>query len=145
MKKIVLLSALLVSFAATAADVSVNYVRDMNLDRNGLSAEVSAGSFKGVTPFVNVTHVSNAYTRYGVGANYALMQVGPVNVSLNGAGVFQDTSAASNGFGLSLGATASYALSKTVNVNVGVNQFYGQNKIGAFDGAQATVGISTRF
>lgn len=145
MKKIVALSALLFSFAATAADVSVNYVRDFNLDRNGVNVEVSPMSFKHVTPVVSLTHVSNAYTRYGVGVNYGVASVGPVKLSVSGAGLFQDTASASNGYAVTVGANASYPITKAVNVNIGVNQFFGQKRIDSFNGVQATVGVSTKF
>ncbi len=145
MKKIVALSALLFSFAATAADVSVNYVRDFNLDRNGVSVEVSPMSFKNVTPVVSLTHVNSVYTRYGVGANYSVGSVGPIKLSVGGSGVFQDTASASNGYALAVGANATYPITKAVSVNVGVNQFFGQKRIDSFNGMQATVGVSTKF
>lgn len=145
MKKVLVIAALLSSMVASATEVSVNYVRDFNLDRNGVSVEASAFSMKNVTPVVNLTHVNNVYTRYGVGVNYSVANVGPVKVSVGGSGVFQDTTSASNGYGLTVGATASYPINKMVNVNLGVNQFFGQKRIDGFDGTQATLGVSSKF
>ena len=145
MKKVLVIAALLSSMVASATEVSVNYVRDFNLDRNGVSVEVSPFNGNNLSPVVSLTHVNSVYTRYGVGVNYGVTDIGPVKVSVNGGGVFQDSSSSSNGFGLTVGASASYPINKMINVNLGVNQFFGQKRIDGFDGAQATLGVSSKF
>lgn len=145
MKKIVLSTLFGVTMAANAADVSVNYVRDYNVDRDGVRLETSVGQFLGITPTVGVTHVEGVYTRWSAGSSFDLLNVGPVVFAASGTGVYQNTVGADNGYGFTVGANAKVDLTKNVSLKAGVERFYGQDRISASNGTLATVGVSVGF
>ena len=146
MKKIMTAVAIFAAMTTVSAtELSVNYVRDFNLDKNGVALTATTGSVLGAKPEVSLTHVTGAYTRYAAGANYEVLGVGPVKVSLGGSGVFQSTQNASNGFGLVVGARASMDLMKNVALVARVDQFFGQKRIEGYNGVTTTVGLSYKF
>jgi opacity protein-like surface antigen len=128
-----------------AADVSASYVRDLNLDQDGVRVQASAGSMLGLVPTVSVTHIDGAYTRYALGTQVELAKLGPVAVSVTGAGVYQNTFGADNGYGMTVGAQAEMSLTKSVSVVAGVERFLGQSRVQPFVGNQATVGLAVKF
>jgi hypothetical protein len=146
MKKIFALAAVAASLSANAMDLSVSYVRDANLDKDGVRVETNVPmTVLGVSPTLSATHVSNSYTRYGVGAQANLAKVGPVALGITVGGVYQDTSVGANGYGLTVGAKGTMALAKSVDLVAGVDRFFGQNRVKGFDGTQASVGLRVKF
>jgi opacity protein-like surface antigen len=146
MKKILAIAALASAAMSTqAAGLSASYVRDMNLDQNGVRLQASGGSLLGLTPTLSLTHVDGAYNRYALGTQAQLVKLGPVAVSVSGAGVYQNSFGADNGYGMTLGAQAELALAKGVSVVAGVERFLGQSRVQAFVGNQATLGLAVKF
>lgn len=146
MKKIMTAVAIFAAMTTVSAtELSVNYVRDFDLDKDGVALTATSGNVLGFKPELSLSHVNGAYTRYAAGANYEVLGIGPVKVSLGGSGVFQSTQNASNGFAVSFGARASMDLMKNVSLVARVDQYFGQKRIESFDGATATVGLSYKF
>lgn len=145
MKSIVFaVSAVVLAASASATEVNMNYVRDLNLDKNGVRVAASVGS-GALKPELAVVHVSDSYTRYSAGANYDLLSIGAVKVSVGGAGVYQNTQTTDSGVGLNLGVKTSVNLMKNVSLDARVEQFVGHKKVSAFDGTTVMVGASYRF
>jgi hypothetical protein len=146
MNKIITIVALASAAMSTqAAGLSASYVRDMNLDQNGVRLQASVDNLFGVSPTLSLTHVDGAYNRYALGTQVELAKLGPVAVSVSGAGVYQNSFGAANGYGMTLGAQAELALAKGVSVVAGVERFLGQSRVQAFVGNQATFGLAVKF
>lgn len=146
MKKIVIGSVLALAAAVSfAGGVSVSAVSDRNTTQEGVRIETALPVVPGGLK-ASVTHVNDTYNRVAVGKDFAITSVGPVNLTATVAGVYQNTLAAGqNGYGLTVGAGASYAVTKNVGLNVGIERFYGQDRVQAFDGNVATIGLNVKF
>ena len=143
MKKIVIGTVLaLAAIASSAADVSVSAVHDYQSNANGVRLETSV-------PFglkASVTTIDQVATRVAVGKDFALTKIGPVALGAKVAAVYQDTrGAGSNGYGLTVGAGATYPVTKAVSAFVGVERFIGQERVSQFNGNIATVGLNVKF
>lgn len=146
MKKIVIGSVLALAAAVSfAGDVTVSAVSDRNSTQEGVRIETALPVVPGGLK-ASVTHVNETYNRVAVGKDFAVASIGPVNLKATVAGVYQNTLAAGqNGYGLTVGAGANYAVTKNVGLNVGIERFYGQDRIQGFDGNVATVGLTVKF
>lgn len=146
MKKIVIGSVLALAAAVSfAGTVSVSAVSDRNSTQEGVRIETALPVVPGGLK-ASVTHVNDTYNRVAVGKDFAVASIGPVNLKATVAGVYQNTLAAgSNGYGLTVGAGASYAVTKNIALTAGVERFYGQDRVQAFDGNVATVGLNIKF
>ena len=146
MKKIIVALALAVAASmAMATEVGVSAVRDYNLSGTGVRATVSADKFYGFKPEASITRMSGVYNRYAIGADYSIGSIGPVNFSGTGSGVYQQTTNAKSGYGLSVGLVASVPVYKNVTLDATVERFIGQNRISNFNGINTTVGLSAKF
>lgn len=143
MKKLVIGTVLAVATALSfAADVSVSAVHDVKSNVNGvrLATSVPLGLTASATVFDRLG------SRFAVGKEITVTTVGPVALSANVNGVYQNTRGpASNGYGLTVGAGATYALMKNVSAFVGVERFFGQDRVREFNGTVASVGLNARF
>lgn len=137
MKKIAMIALIAIAGAASAADVTVSGIVD-HKDSFRVSTEV-----KGIT--VSATHVDKTLNRYAVGKDITLTKVGPVSLAATGAVVYQDSAVGENGYGLTVGAKATYPVTKTVSVVAGVERFTGQSRISAYNGNVVTVGLNVKF
>lgn len=145
MKMFSVVAAMMFAASVNAAELSASHVRDSNLSKDGVRVEASFVSLKGFDPILSVTHVNNAYTRYGVGADADFVTVGPAAISLTAGTVFQDTSVGANGFGLTVGAKATVALSKKVDLVGRVDRFMGQSRVNNFNGTTSSIGVAVKF
>lgn len=147
MKKIVIAGILATAVSvASAAEVSISAAHDFKADRWGTRVTLSGDSFGSVTPQASVTHINDLYNRYAVGAEIGLTSVGPVKLGATAAGVYQATAInGSNGYGVTAGLKASYDVTKQLSVIGTVERFYGQERIKAYDGTVATVGVAYKF
>jgi hypothetical protein len=146
MKKIFVLATLAASLSANAMDVSLSNSRDFNLDKNAVRVETSLPvAVLGVSPTLSATRVDNVYTRYAVGAQANLAKVGPVSLAVTGAGVYQDTSAGANGYGLTVGVKGSVPVAKNLDLVATVDRFLGQDRVRTFNGTQAALGLRVKF
>lgn len=142
MKKLVIAAAAVLSLSAFAADLSVDQVRDYSVAKDGIRVGTQV-----VGVSVAATHIGDEYNRVSVGKDFELAKLGPVALSAGGAAVYQKTQVAGvdNGFGLTVGAKATYAVTKSVDAVVGTEKFYGQNRIGGFNGNTGMIGVSVKF
>lgn len=148
MKSLVIASVLALTVGtASAADVSVGGVYDYTLNKGGVRVTASVGKLGPLTPTVSFTRVDEVYNRFALGGELGLANVGPVKIAATAAGVYQDTRlvGADSGYGLTAGLKATYSLTKNVDVVAGVERFVGQNRISAFNGNVASVGVAYRF
>lgn len=137
MKKIAMIALIAIAGAASAADVTVSGIVD-HRDSFRISTEV-----KGVT--LSATHVDKILNRYAVGKDITVTKVGPVSLAATGAVVYQDSVLGENGYGLTVGAKATYPITKTVSAVAGVERFTGQSRINAYNGNVVTVGLNVKF
>lgn len=143
MKKIVIAALAVVSIAASAAEVSVSAVRDYTgTDTNGYRVATQVAGLG-----LSATHIDNKYNRFAVGKDFQLAKLGPVALSAGAAGVYQSTNTVGgvDGYGLTVGGKASFAVTKSVDVVAGVERFYGQDRIKQFNGNVGTVGLNVKF
>ncbi len=146
MKKTLIAALLVLSVtAASALDVGVSMVRDAQLDKTGARVTLTSHEFGAVAPQVTITNVNDVYIRYGVGAEYSLVKVGGLDVALTGAGVFQDATSSVTGYGLTTGLKATYPLTKNIGAYATLERFYGQERISAFNGNTAGIGLVAKF
>lgn len=142
MKKMIIATTL--AFAATMAmaDVTVSAGRDVRGDVNVVTA---ATTFKGVG--LSATHANDTYTRVGVGKNFNLTKVGPVQLSAGGAAVYQHTRIAGidNGYGLTGNITATLPVAKNLAAFATSQRFWGQERLKAFDGTSNVIGVAYKF
>lgn len=140
MKKIIIATMLAITTAAFASDVTVSSTRDTKLDKNGVTVGTSVGGYA-----LSATKVEDAYNRFAVGKDFSVTKVGPVAVTAGVAGVYQDSQVGRNGFGVSVGAKATYPLTKNLDLVGGVNRFFGQERIDNFNGTNVSVGLTAKF
>lgn len=146
MKSLVIGSILAVAaFTATAAEVSVGGAYDYTANQGGTRVAASAGQLGPIKPTASVTHINDVYTRYAVGGEAGLFKVGPVAVGATAAGVYQATAFGENGYGATIGVKATYDVTKNVAIVGGVERFFAQDRIKAYEGNVATVGVSYKF
>lgn len=146
MKKIVIAGILASAFGiASAAEVSVGGAYDYKSEQWGTRVTASAGKLGPIVPQVSVTQISNRYTRYAVGTNVDLAQVGNLKVGAGAAGVYQNSFVGDNGYGVTAGLNATYAVTKDFSVVGSIEKFYGQERIKAYDGTVASIGVAYKF
>jgi len=145
MKKIAIVISMMFAGAVSAAEVSTSYVHDYETGKNGARIELPVGSVYGIKPVLGVSYVDESYTRYSAGADYQVVKLGPVALSVAGSAVFQDSRTGSDGFGLTAGVKVSMPVTKSVDVVSRVDRFFGQNRIAGFDGNVVSVGLAVKF
>lgn len=137
MKKIAMIALIAIAGAASAADVTVSGIVD-HKDSYRVATEV-----KGIA--VSATHVDTILNRYAVGKDITLTTVGPVSLAATGAVVYQDSALGEDGYGLTVGAKASYQITKAISAVIGAEHFVGQSRINMYDGNVVTVGLNVKF
>lgn len=142
MKKLVIAAAAVLSLSVFAADFSVDQVRDYSVAKDGVRVGTQVMGIN-----VAATHIGDEYNRVSVGKDFQLAKVGPVALSAGAAAVYQKTEVAGtdNGYGLTVGAKATYAVTKSVDAVIGTERFYGQNRISGFNGNTGLIGVNVKF
>ena len=137
-----MIAMIAIASAASAGEVTVSAVTDYTgVDNTGYRV---ATDVKGIA--LSATHIDSRYNRYAVGKEFALTTVGPVRLSAAGAVVYQDTLGRNeSGYGFTVGAKATYPVTKTISLVAGVERFTGQSRINAYDGNVASVGLNVKF
>ena len=146
MKKLVFGSVLALGamVSAIAADVAVSAVHDYQSKNEGVRLETTVPF--GLT--ASVTHIRDTANRVAIGKDFALTNVGPVALGASVAGVYQNTDGKAggvNGYGMTVGAKASYQFNKAVSAVVGVERFIGQDRVDQFNGNLVTAGLNVKF
>lgn len=141
MKKIVMATLFATAaVAASAGAVEVSAVRDYALDANGYRVGTSVSGLD-----LTATRIDSAYNRFAVGKSFELAKVGSVAVSAKVAGVYQDTVAGVNGYGVTAGLKATLPVTKSIDVVAGVERFAGQERVKQFNGTTGVVGLNIKF
>lgn len=141
MKKFIIATALTTTaMIASAADVGLSTVHDFTVDKTGIKVSGSAYNLN-----LSATHVDGAYTRYAVAKEATLTKLGPVSVGASLGGVYQNTHSGVSGYGFTAGLKATYPVTKSVTVTAGLDRFFGQERIEAYNGAVTSVGVSVKF
>lgn len=145
-KTIIALTIATAAGSSFGGQAALSIINDTQVDRAGTRITLSADKpvFGSIVPVVSGTF-TNQYARFAAGGEVGLFNVGPLKVAGTVTGVRQQSKTGSNGNGFAAGVTASYALTKNVNLVVGVEAFNGASKIDKYDSTVTTVGLSTRF
>jgi hypothetical protein len=144
-KMIALVSAIAMVGAVNAADVGLEYVRDVNLGHDGTRLSIGGPLVMGIKPVAGVTVVTGQYNRWSLGTEIPLASVNGVALSGTVAGAYQDTLGGVNGWGAVGGLKVSYPLVKNATVSAGVEHWVGQSRVNNLGGASATVGLNFKF
>lgn len=146
MKKLIVATALVaITSMASAVEMGVSAVRDMTLDKDGVRVTASVGKLAGFTPQLSFTQMSGSYDRWAVGGQYALGKVGPLALAATASGVYHNAMNGTDGYGVTAGLKASYALNKGVDLVAGVERFMGQDRISASNATTTSIGLNVKF
>jgi hypothetical protein len=146
MKKIVIAGMLASVFGvASAVEVSVGGVYDSKAEKSGVRVTASAGKIGSFTPIASYTHIDGVYNRYAVGGAYSIVGIGPVNLSATASGVYQDTPAGINGYGVTAGLKAQYDVTKNIAVIGTVERFVGQDRVSDYNATVAGASVAFKF
>lgn len=146
MKKVIIAGILASTVGlASAAEVSVGAVYDGKVEHYGTRVSVSGPSFGLVTPKASATYITNFYTRYAVGGDVNLVEIASVKLGATASGVYQNSHNDVNGYGLTAGLKATYDITKNIALTGGVERFYGQDRIKAYNGTTTSLSVSYKF
>jgi hypothetical protein len=139
MKKLISIAVISFAGVVNAGEVTASYLTDSGRDGYAFSTNI-----KGVT--LGASHVDRVYDRFSVGKSFDIAKVGPLQLAAGGSGVYQSTLAKNDsGYGLTVHATATATVSKNADLVVGVQKFWGQDRVSAQNGNSATLGIKVKF
>jgi outer membrane receptor for ferrienterochelin and colicin len=130
---------------ASAVEVGVGAVYDGKSEQYGTRVSVSGPSFGIVTPKASATYITNSYTRFAVGADVNLVQVASVKLGATASGVYQNSHNDVDGYGVTAGLKATYDITKNIALTGGVERFYGQDRIKAYNGTTTSLSVSYKF
>lgn len=130
---------------AAAAEVSVGGVYDGKAEQYGTRVSVSGPSFGVVTSKASATYITNFYTRYAVGADVNVISVMSVKLGATASGVYQNSHNDVDGYGVTAGLKATYDITKNIALTGGVERFYGQDRIKAYNGTTTSLSVSYKF
>ena len=146
MKKLVISTILAtIGLTASAVEIGVSSVRDSGLEKNGVRITTSVGALARFTPQVTFTQLNGSYDRWAVGGQYTLPKIGSVALSATAAGVYHNPVVGSDGYGVTGGVRATYALNKNADVFAGVERFFGQDRVSASNANTASFGLNVKF
>lgn len=146
MKKIILAAAMVASMGAVlATEVGVSVARDMTLEQNATRITASGVTVKSFTPEFSATVMKDVYTRYAVGGHYDVTKVGPVALAATGSVGYQASAVKGDGYGVTVGLTASMPVTKNAAFSVGAERRYNQSVIVGSDGNTAVAGLTVKF
>jgi hypothetical protein len=146
MKKLILGTFLAAAMCgAMATDVGVSSVTDTNVNKSGVRVTMVGPQVLDKATQLAVTSVDDSYIRYSVGVDHSVLKHGPIDVSLTGAGVYQDTIGGVNGYALTLGTKVTYTLTKSVDLVGSVERFVGQERVSDKNGNVVAMGLVAKF
>jgi len=149
MKKIAIAALMAVSaMSASALELGVTATRDhsgSNSSTGGLTLGTKVGGLGLTAGFERTTQGAREQDRISLVADRALMAVGPVSLAVRAGVAHLDNTRGADGYAMTVGVGANYALTKTVAMTVALDRQYGQDRVSAYDGNRVTVGIKTSF
>lgn len=150
MKKFAIASIItLAATAASALELGVTATRDYSgsTDRNG--AGITLGNkygAVGVTAgFERTTKGANDQDRYSLVAGYDVAKAGPLTITPKVGVAYLNNQTGSDGYAMTAGVGASFAVTKKLSIGVDYARQYGQDRVQQFDGDRVTVGAKVSF
>ena len=147
MKKIVIATLLATAaLAASALEVGVIGAREYtgtNSNGAGITLGTKLGS-AGLTAGIERNDTLDQ-TRLSVVADRSLTTIGPVTVLARAGVAHLNNKVGADGYALTVGAGAQYALTKSTAVTLAFDRQYGQDRVSVFDGNRVTLGLKTSF
>jgi hypothetical protein len=98
-----------------------------------------------IIPIVNVTSVSDSYTRYGVGFDLPIYKTGIFGFYGTLTGNYQESNIGTSGFGVAYGGKVVVDVYKSIALTAGYERFSGGSDIKAFNGNNLNAGLLVRF
>lgn len=148
MKKIALAALVAVSLSASALEVGVNGV-ESTAGTNRYGAGVTVGQKMGdygITAGVSrLVRESNDQNRWSLVLDKQLLAAGPVALTGRAGVAYLDNTTGNDGLAATLGAGASYPLTKKVSVGVSVDHQWGQQRVNQYNGNIVIAGIKVGF
>lgn len=149
MKKIAIATLLAVAaLSASAVEVGVTATRDYagpNHDMGGITIGTKVAGYGVTGGFESIEAHGRRQDRFSVVADKQVATVGPVALTGRVGVAYLDNSIASDGFAMTVGVGASYALTKSTSLTLAADHQYGDTRVDRFDGNRITVGIKTGF
>jgi hypothetical protein len=147
MKKLIIaIAAFAFAAFASAVEVDIAKAHDYKTKADGVRVEAQVNTFA-IPVTATYTTINSKYNRYAVGTEYGVTKLGPVSFAVTGGLVYQDTyhSTKADGYGLTVGATASLPLVKNISLFASTEVFAGQKRVSTFDGNTGTIGLTAKF
>lgn len=148
MKKFIIGLFVAIASLSAFADVSttLSTIHDVDTHKNGARVEVIGSQIGLVQPTASAAIVYSEYQRYTIGVQAPVTTYGPVSFAITGGLGYQDNYANSpQGVGISIGAKASYKLTKSFAIDATVEKWMGQERVAARDGNIASLGLNYTF
>ncbi len=166
MKKILIATAVvLAATAASALEVGITQTRDYSTtaevdcgfvigpstcpkqNRNGVGLTVGEKFGRvGITAgFERFTTGTNDQDRLSLVAGYDVAKIGAVTVTPKVGVAHLNNQSGADGYAMTVGVGASVPVTKQVSLTADVARQYGQDRVQAFDGNRATIGVRYSF
>ena len=150
MKKIVIASFLaLAALSASAIEVGVSAAQDRALDETGVRLTAGAAAlplgFKGSWEATRIDAGSKQLTQYGVAATREITKLGVISVGAKVGASYIDRNFGQDGYAATVGLGATMPLTQKLDLNVGAERRYGQDRIADLNGNTLTAGLSYKF
>lgn len=150
MKKIVIATFLaLAALSASAIEVGVSAAQDRALDDTGV--RLTAGSaalpmgLKGSLEVTRIDAGSKQLTQYGVVASREITKLGVVSVGAKVGASYLDRNFGERGYVATVGVGATMPLNQKLDLTVGAERRYGQDRVADLNGNTLTAGLSYKF
>ena len=151
MKKTLIASILaFAAISASAIEVGVNTGREyrdglVNESTYGLTVGQHFGKMSATVGYDRVLFPANAQNRWSLVGGYDFAKLGPVTFTGKLGGAYLDNATGTDGYALTVGVGANYALTKNWAVTADLRRQYGQDRVRSFDGTTATAGLKYTF
>jgi outer membrane autotransporter protein len=147
MKKIILVTALLASMGAHAAEFGINTSRDTaNSERTGYGLTIGQKYDKvGITAGFDRYTTGTELNKYSLVTSYDVAKFGATTVAVKAGVAYLDQKNTTDGYAALVGAGVSYPLSKQVALTADYRYQAGQSRISSLDGNSVSAGLKYSF
>jgi len=153
MKKLAIMTILAVAaVTASATDIGLRVGRlggaatnEVGLTGAGVTLGQQFGAFGAELSYDRALINTSSVSRYAVVGSYPLLNYSGMILAAKAGVAFIDPTAGTNGYAVTLGAGASYPLTKNVNLVADYSYQAGQDRVKSFNGNLVTVGTKYTF
>jgi outer membrane autotransporter protein len=147
MKKIILVTALLATMGAQAAEFGINTSRDTaNSERTGYGLTIGQKYDKvGITAGFDRYTTGTELNKYSLVTSYDVAKFGATTVAVKAGVAYLDQKNTTDGYAALVGAGVSYPLSKQVALTADYRYQAGQSRISSLDGNSVSAGLKYSF